>query len=67
VLSTFALSASRTGREARELMAAAGTTDAIDAMVVLLAGRGDRILTSDPGDLRRLASSAKQSPVIVGC
>lgn len=55
------------GRDAGELMARAGTTDAIDATVVLLAGRGDRILTSDPGDLRRLASAASQSPVIVSC
>ncbi len=55
------------GREAGELMARAGTTDAVDATVVLLAGRGDRILTSDPGDLGRLASVARQSPVIVSC
>jgi DNA-binding transcriptional MocR family regulator len=55
------------GREAGELMATAGTADAIDATVVLLAGRGDRVLTSDAGDLRRLASAATQSPLIVSC
>lgn len=55
------------GREAGELMGEAGTTDAIGATVVLLADSGDRILTSDPGDLWRLASAAGKSPLIVSC
>jgi hypothetical protein len=55
------------GREAGVLQAAAGTADAIDASVVLLARPGDRILTADPGDLSRLASAASTRPVIVAC
>jgi hypothetical protein len=43
------------GRAAGILQATAGTADAIDATVVLLAAPGDRILTSDPGDPTRLA------------
>jgi hypothetical protein len=55
------------GRAAGVLQAAAGTADAIDATVVLLAAPGDRILTSDPGDLTRLAGVAGNRPVIVAC
>ncbi len=55
------------GRRAGALLAAAGTADPINATVVLLATRGDRILTSDPGDLTRLATAAANHPVIVAC
>jgi hypothetical protein len=55
------------GRDAGVLQAAAGTADPIDATVVLLAAPGDRILTSDPGDLSRLAEAAGNRPVIVAC
>lgn len=55
------------GREAGALLADAGTTDPIDATVVLLAVPGDRILTSDPGDLTRLAAAAGNRAVIVPC
>lgn len=55
------------GRRAGELLGTAGTSDAIDATVVLLAGPGDRILTDDPGDLTRLASAAASRAVIVPC
>ncbi len=55
------------GREAGALLAEAGTTDPIDATVVLLAAPGDRILTSDPKDLTRLATAARNHPVIVPC
>jgi len=53
------------GRDAGALLADAGTADAIDATVVLLAAPGDRILTSDPGDLTRLAEAARNRAVIV--
>jgi len=43
------------GRRAGVLLGAARHADVIDAAVVLLAGDGDEILTSDPGDLRALA------------
>jgi hypothetical protein len=55
------------GREAGALLAEAGTTDPIDAIVVLLAAPGDRILTSDPEDLTRLATAARNHAVIVPC
>jgi len=40
------------------LLAAAGRADVIDAAVVLLAGDGDDIHTSDSGDLTDLARAA---------
>ena len=46
------------GRRAGMVLAAGGGSDAIDAAVVCLAGDGDDILTSDPGDLRPLAEAA---------
>jgi len=55
------------GRDAGVLLALAGTSDPIDATVVLLAGRGDRILTGDPDDLTRLAEAAANRAVIVAC
>jgi hypothetical protein len=55
------------GRSAGALLADAGTADPIDATVVLLASPGDRILTSDPADLARLAAAARNSAVIVAC
>ena len=55
------------GRQAGVLLGQAGITDPVDATVVLLARPGDRILTSDPDDLTRLASAAGNSAVIVAC
>jgi hypothetical protein len=55
------------GRDAGVLLAVAGTADPIDATVVLLATPGDRILTSDPDDLARLAAAAANRAVIVAC
>jgi hypothetical protein len=55
------------GRDAGVLLAAAHTDDPVDATVVLLAGPGDRILTSDPSDLTRLARAAASRAVIVAC
>jgi hypothetical protein len=55
------------GRAAGVLLAKAGTSDPIDATVVLLAESGDRILTGDPSDLRQLAVAAERQVVIVGC
>lgn len=46
-------------RAAGQLCGVAGTSDVIDAAVVLGArARGDRIFTSDPDDLRRLDPEA---------
>lgn len=55
------------GREAGALLSQTGTADPIDATVVLLANPGDRILTSDPDDLTRLAEAAKCRAVVVAC
>jgi hypothetical protein len=55
------------GRDAGALLADAGTADAIDATVVLLAAPGDRILTSDPSDITRLAEAARNRVIIVPC
>lgn len=42
------------GRRAGVLLGRAGLADAVDAAVALLAADDDRIVTSDPEDLRRL-------------
>jgi len=55
------------GRAAGVLLGVANTSDPIDATVVLLAAPGDRILTSDPADLTRLARAASSRAVIVPC
>jgi hypothetical protein len=55
------------GRRAGELLGATRLKDAIDASVALLAGPGDRVLTSDPGDLRRLCDAAGTNAVVVDC
>ncbi|HEY2641769.1 MAG TPA: hypothetical protein VGI66_18005 [Streptosporangiaceae bacterium] len=57
----------RDGRDAGVLQAAAGTADAIDATVVLLATPGDRILTTDPKDITVLVAAAENRAVIVAC
>ena len=44
----------RVGRRAGELLVRGGTTDAVDAAVVALAGPQDEILTSDGRDIARL-------------
>jgi hypothetical protein len=55
------------GREAGALLGQAGTADPIDATVVLLANPGDRILTSDPDDLTKLAEAAGCRALVVAC
>ena len=55
------------GRQAGVLLGLTGTADPIDATVILLAKPGDRILTSDPDDLTRLAAAAANPAVIVAC
>jgi predicted nucleic acid-binding protein len=57
----------RDGEQAGLLQASAGTSDSVDATVVLLAQAGDRIITSDVGDLSRLAEAAATGCVIVAC
>lgn len=57
----------RDGEQAGLLQASAGTSDPVDATVVLLAQAGDRIITSDVGDLSRLAAAAGTGCMIVAC
>jgi hypothetical protein len=47
------------GRRAGVLLGRSAARDVVDAAVVCLAGDGDDILTSDPGDLRGLAEAAE--------
>jgi hypothetical protein len=57
----------RDGREAGALLSVAGTSDPIDATVVLLAAPGDRILTSDPADIARLTAAAGNRAIVIAC
>lgn len=52
-------------RAAGELCAAAGTNDAVDAIVVASAARrGDTVWTSDPGDLEHLAAHVDDVTIV---
>ena len=55
------------GRRAGVLLGMTGTSDPVDATVVLLASPGDRIVTSDPQDLAALAEAAANRAVIIAC
>jgi hypothetical protein len=55
------------GRNAGVLLGMTGTSDPVDATVVLLASPGDRIVTSDPHDLAALAQAAANRAVIIAC
>jgi len=57
----------RLGRASGVLVGRAGTSDPIDATVVLIAEPGDRILTSDPDDLRLLAAAAGARVAVIAC
>ena len=57
----------RMGREAGILIGHAKTSDPINATVVLTAWQGDRILTSDPGDLKHLAAAARKRVAVIAC
>lgn len=51
--------AENAAREVGRLLAANGTSDVVDATVVVSAiSRGDLVVTSDPGDLSGLAAAA---------
>lgn len=55
------------GQEAGVLLGKSGTRDPIDATVVLVSRDGDRILTSDPGDIAALAQVAGRRVAVVPC
>jgi predicted nucleic acid-binding protein len=54
------------GRAAGVLLGLTQTTDAADATVVAVAASGDRVLTSDADDIRRLVAASGKSVVVVG-
>ena len=55
------------GREAGVLLGRAGTRDAVDASVVAISRTGDRILTSDAGDIAPLIAASQRSIFITEC
>lgn len=55
------------GREAGVLLGRAGMTDAVDASVVAVSAAGDRVLTSDAGDIRPLIAASGRSIFVVPC
>jgi predicted nucleic acid-binding protein len=55
------------GRRSGELIGKAGTSDPIDAAVVLIATDGESVVTSDPDDLRHLAACARRRILVVRC
>lgn len=52
-------------RAAGELLAVAGTSDVVDALLVLVAGPSDQVLTSDPSDIRGLLDHREMSAIVV--
>lgn len=57
----------RLGRAAGVLLGRAGTQDAVDASVVAISRTGDRILTSDAGDIAPLVAASQRSIFISEC
>ncbi len=57
----------RLGQEAGVLLARAGTRDAVGATIVAVADAGDRIVTSDAGDVRALVAASGRPIVVVPC
>jgi hypothetical protein len=53
------------GRLSGELLSATGSSDVIDAALVVLSADGDRIYTSDPDDLLALSAAARRRVEIV--
>jgi predicted nucleic acid-binding protein len=52
-------------RRAGELMAKTGGNDVVDALLAVLAGDGDAVVTSDPADLRALIAAAGTSVTVI--
>lgn len=53
------------GRQAGALLGQADMTDAVDASIVAVAETGDRVLTSDADDIRRLVTASGRSILVV--
>ena len=52
-------------RRCGELLATTGTTDPVDAAVVMLARNGDHIVTSDPHDISQLVEATGRAVRVV--
>jgi hypothetical protein len=57
----------RLGQDAGTLLGRAQAKDPADATVVAVASTGDRILTSDPRDIRRLVAASRRAIHVVAC
>lgn len=57
----------RLGKQCGVLLGRAYTDDAVDASVVAVAVSGDRIVTSDGGDIDRLVAASGRSILVVRC
>jgi hypothetical protein len=55
------------GRNAGVLLGRADAGDAVDATVVAMASAGDRIVTSDPRDIRALVEASGLPVLVVAC
>ena len=55
------------GRDAGLLLGRSRTSDPIDATVVLIADHGDRIVTSDPDDIRHLVAADGKRCAVIDC
>ena len=55
------------GQEAGVLAGRAGQGDAIDATGAAVAKPGDRIITSDPDDIRALVAASGRAVLVVAC
>ncbi len=55
------------GQTAGALCGIAGASDAVDASVVAISAAGDKILTSDPNDIRVLVVAAGRPILVVPC
>jgi hypothetical protein len=54
------------GKLAGELLARAGMSDVIDAALVVLSQKDDRIFTSDADDILRLAAAGRRDVEVLG-
>jgi hypothetical protein len=57
----------RLGQDAGVLSGRAGAGDAVDATVVATSSSGDRIITSDPDDIRALVAASGRRILVVRC
>lgn len=55
------------GQDSGIIAARAEVGDAVDATVVAIANAGDRIITSDPRDMRALVSASRRPILVVPC